>query len=192
MRFSSSFPVAAGLLLLSLLGCQAKPAALVIEPAQFLPLERKGKTVQLKAQTKDSRNIFIAVVQPQWKSSDPGVATVGPDGLVTAVGTGTATITGEFEGVSATVPVEVRVVGTVEVEPKEPQKMKLGKTLKVNSIVKDDRGRVLAGEKVMFKNIGDAIGVDPDGTVTAQALGEAVLVVRAKDKEARVSFTVVD
>jgi hypothetical protein len=59
-------------------------------------------------------------------------------------------------------------------------------------VVKDDRGRPLADEKVLFRNVGDAIGVDPDGTVTAQATGESTLVVRAKDKEARVLFTVVD
>ncbi|MEW5854273.1 MAG: Ig-like domain-containing protein [Myxococcota bacterium] len=188
----TSARIACAFFSLALLACQKQPASLVIEPNKFLPLERKGKTVQLKAQTKDDRNIFIATVQPEWSSSDPSVATVGPDGLVTAQGTGKTVITGKTQGVEGSVEVDVRIVGAVEVEPKEPQKLKLGKTMKFKAVVKDDRGNVMPNEKILWRAAGYAIDVDQDGLVTAQALGESTLVAQAKDKETRVPFVVVD
>jgi hypothetical protein len=174
----------------SAVACAKQPAMLSVEPASILPMERKGKSVKLKAQTKDDRGIFIATVQPEWVSSDPGVAVVAVDGTVTSVSSGKATVTGTFANVSSGIAVEVRLVGSLELSPNTPQKLRMGKNMKVKATVKDDHGQELPAEKVVFRTSGHAIGVEQDGTVTGQAVGDSVLVAGAKDKEARLSFAV--
>lgn len=173
-------------------GCQKKAASLSLEPKEFLPMERKGKTVQLKAQTKDDRNIFVATVQPTWTSKDPSVASVDAEGIITAVSTGQTEVVGSFEGLSAAVPVTVRIVGSVELTPAGPHKLRMGRSLKLVAVVKDDHGTVMEGERVIFKTIGYAVDVEQDGTVTGQALGETQVVAVAKGQEARVRFDVTD
>lgn len=172
--------------------CDKKPATMSIEPATLLPFEKKGKTAQLKAQLKDDRGIFVATAHPHWESSDVSVATVSEDGLITAMGTGKTTITGTEQGISASLPVDVKLVGSVEITPNTPQKLKMGKDTKISVVVKDDRGNVLPGEKVRFKTVGYAVDVDPEGLVHGQAVGETTVVAVAQDKEARVVFTVTD
>jgi hypothetical protein len=54
----------------------------------------------------------ISLAAAAWKSSNAAVARVSPDGVVSAVGAGTATLTATVNGVSATVPVTV-VAGPV-------------------------------------------------------------------------------
>jgi len=186
--------MAAGLVasVVILAACEKKPVAMTIEPTALLPFERKGKTAQLKAQLKDDRGIFVATAKPSWESSDPSVATVDDTGLITAAGTGKANITGTQDGISASVPVDVKIVGTVEITPKDPQKLRMRKDLKLTVVVKDDRGNVLAGEKIRFKTAGYAIDVDPEGLVHAQAVGESSVIAQAGDKEARLLFTVTD
>lgn len=174
------------------LGCDKKPASLALEPREFLPLEKKGKTVVVKAQTKDDRNVFIAAVQPSWASKDESVATVDAQGTITATGTGATEIVATHEGLTAILPITVRIVGSVEVEPNAPQKLRMGKSIKVKVTVKDDKGQVMPAEKFQFKTVGYAVDADPDGTITAQATGETTLVVLAKDKEARVKFEVTE
>ncbi|MBI5494996.1 MAG: Ig-like domain-containing protein [Deltaproteobacteria bacterium] len=181
------------LLVLPLLAaCDKKPASLSLEPRELLPFEKKGKTVQLKAQTKDDRGIFLATVTPAYESSDPSVASVDDKGVITAEGTGKADIKATFEGVSASVPVTVKIVGSVEIEPSEPQKLRMGKTMKVKVTVKDDRGNVLPGEKFVFKTSGYTIDPDPDGTIAGVAVGEATLIAISQNKEARLKFDVTE
>lgn len=175
-----------------LMGCEKKPASLTLEPREFLPLDKKGKTVQLKAQTKDDRGIFLATVVPAYSSGDATVASVDDKGLITATGSGKTQITGTVGELTASVPVEVRIVGSVEVEPNTPQKMRMSRTMKVKITIKDDKGNVMPGEKFTLRTPGNCIDADPDGTITAQATGESTLVVQARDKEARVKFEVTD
>ncbi|MDE0395413.1 MAG: Ig-like domain-containing protein [Gammaproteobacteria bacterium] len=70
----------------------ARPTTVTVSPAAA-ELSAFGETVQLAATVRDqhARVMFRAVVE--WSSSETSVATVGPSGLVTAVGVGIATIT---------------------------------------------------------------------------------------------------
>jgi uncharacterized protein YjdB len=51
-----------------------------------------GDTVRLAATVRDARGHLVAGAVPVWTSSDPTVASVGQDGLVTAAGTGTTNV----------------------------------------------------------------------------------------------------
>lgn len=59
----------------------------------------------------------IDVLSPVWSSSDETVMTVDQNGLVTAVGPGTATITVEANGFSASVDLTIKVMTTISFYP---------------------------------------------------------------------------
>ncbi|MGH7570085.1 MAG: protein kinase domain-containing protein, partial [Gemmatimonadales bacterium] len=71
-----------------------------------------GGAVQMTASRKSKSGVTVPGNQITWASTDSDVATVSADGLVTAVGPGTATITATMGTVSAT--------GTVIVTPARP------------------------------------------------------------------------
>lgn len=52
-----------------------------------------GETTQLSAQARDGGNVVVAGTSFNWTSLNPGVASVSPSGLVTALAGGTARIT---------------------------------------------------------------------------------------------------
>ena len=66
-----------------------------------------GATVQLTARVLDTNGQRVAGAVVAWSSSDTTVATVTNQGLVKAVGTGTALITAKFNNASDSAPVEV-------------------------------------------------------------------------------------
>ena len=75
----------------------------------------KDETFQLAVQ-KDPIDA-IDELNLVWSSSDDAVATVDQNGLVTAVGPGTATITVESNGFSASVDVTIKVMTTISFYP---------------------------------------------------------------------------
>ena len=81
----------------------AAPVAtvLVTLPNRVLAL---GQTTQATAAPADSFGNALAGRAVTWASSNPGVATVSPTGLVTAVTQGTATITATSGGVTGSAP----------------------------------------------------------------------------------------
>jgi hypothetical protein len=61
----------------------------------------RGATIQCNASAKYSNGIIAQEVEAvAWQSSNTTVATVSPPGLVTDVGTGTASISATFQGVT--------------------------------------------------------------------------------------------
>jgi adhesin/invasin len=68
-----------------------------------------GQSVQLSAAPKDAGGAALTGRAISWSSSNAGVATVSPAGLVSAVAAGAATITATSGGQSGTVDLSVRV-----------------------------------------------------------------------------------
>ena len=68
---------------------------------------RVGENVQLTAELKDSNGLLLSGRLTTWTPSDPHVASVDDDGLVTGVGEGSATITATSEGMKGTASITV-------------------------------------------------------------------------------------
>jgi len=66
---------------------------------------RVGQSVQLVATVRDANGVAHPERPVSWASNAPGVATVSPSGLLTAVAPGSAIITATSEGVSGTTAV---------------------------------------------------------------------------------------
>ena len=80
--------------------------SVVIEPAAAT-LMSLGETVQLTASVLDQNGQPVAGAVVDWQSSDASVATVSSQGLVTAVGNGSATVTARTGSASANVEIMV-------------------------------------------------------------------------------------
>ena len=93
-------------------------ATIVIVPGGVVLVGPVGTTLALAGSVKSSKNQPVPL-RPTWKSSDEKVVKVTPDGTLTSVGNGTATVTaqvGDLQG-AAEVTVMVRDVARLEVRP---------------------------------------------------------------------------
>ena len=141
-----------------------------------------GQTTQLTAEARDASGAPLTDRVIVWATSRPQVATVTSQGLVTAISSGTATITATSEGRSATATVNVtpRPVGSVVLSPGQAT-LSAGQTLQLTVSLTDDQGKILTGRQVSFatSNVqvatvsaaGLVTGVSP-GTVTIRAISE--------------------
>ena len=66
-----------------------------------------GDQVQGDPRVKDNSGNIVPGFLPTWSTSDPNVATVDANGLITAVGPGSATITATAAAASGTLPITV-------------------------------------------------------------------------------------
>jgi uncharacterized protein YjdB len=71
-----------------------------------------GQTVQASATIIDASGTTLTGVAPTWTSSAPSVASVAANGLITAIGAGTASITASSGGKSAAAAITVQGTGT--------------------------------------------------------------------------------
>lgn len=89
-----------------------------------------GQNSSLGAQVRDQNGDLVNGLTLSWSSSDTGVATVTPGGVVTAVANGSATISVTAEGITGTAEVAVeQVPTTVAIISGDDQEATAGETL---------------------------------------------------------------
>ena len=139
--------------------------SVVIEPSSAT-LMSLGETVQLTATVLDQNGQPVADAAVSWSSSDTGIATVSGQGLVTAVGNGSVTITARSGGASASIPVTVmQSVGSVAIEPSTATLMSLGETVQLTATVLDQNRQPVADAVVSWSSSDEAVA-----TVSNQGL----------------------
>lgn len=124
-----------------------------------------------------------------WSSSKPAVATVGNNGLVTAVSLGTTTITATAGGKSATctVTVEPIPVGSITLD-KTQLSLKHGESETLTATVQPDDA---TDKSVAWSSDEpDIATVDQNGMVTALSPGLATITATAGEKSATCAVTV--
>lgn len=119
-----------------------------------------GGTVRLSATALDGDGRTLTGRATSWLSGATNVATVSADGLVTAVGPGTAIVLATVEGRSASATITVRSipVGKVTVTPSEATVI-VGDGLDLSAEARDASGVLLSGRPILWTSSNDALAV---------------------------------
>ena len=152
--------------------------SITITPSS-VTLTTAGETVQLKAEVKDTGNTVIPGASVVWSSSDPEVATVDANGLVTAVSSGTTQIMATSGGVSTSRPVFVvlaQPAARVELNISEATLTSVGQSLQLDALVYDIDRVAIPGASVTWSSNHPAVAdVDTTGLVSAVSNGTTLV-----------------
>ena len=168
-----------------------RAASVALAPAS-LRLSR-GRTEVLTAAVRNSAGLLLSDRRSiAWTSSAPAIATVSPDGVVTAVANGTASITATVEGVSGTAGITVvDPVTTVLVTPSAVT-LPAGATEQMSAAARDSKNAPLTGRPVVWSSSNPAVAtVSATGIVTAVAAGSANVIATVEGVDATATVTVV-
>jgi uncharacterized protein YjdB len=156
----------------------APVASVAVSPASATV--QQGLTVQLTATPKDANGTPLSGRVVTWASTNPAVATVDANGVVTGVALGSATIAATSEGQvgSATITVGSAPVpvASVAVSPSSGS-VAAGGTLQLTATPKDASGTPLSGRVVTWSSGNTAVAtVSPSGLVTGVGAGGPVTI----------------
>ena len=151
------------------------PAAIAVTP-DTVALTALGQTAQLTALVRDQVGRVMEGVRVSWSSADTAVAAVDSAGLVTAIGSGAATVTasaGEASG-GALVTV-MQSAGSVVVSP-AADTIAPGDTLRLAARAFDANGNAIAGAEFEWASSDESVtAVDEFGLVRGIAEGAATI-----------------
>lgn len=151
-----------------------------------------GVQTQLAAVAYDAAQNPLPGRALTWSTSNAAVATVDPNGIVSALSPGAATITATSEGKNgiATVTVSQAAVATVAVTP-SPLSMSVGQTTQLTATLKDTVGNVLNGRVVLWSSSSPAVAtVSSQGLVTAISTGGATITATSEGKSGTAGVTI--
>ena len=154
---------------------QVPVAAVTVTPATATIVV--NQTITLTATPVDASGNPLSGRIIGWSSSDNAIATVSATGDVTALASGSVTITASSEGQSGTATVTVGVVpvATVSVTPSQST-LTVGQTVTLVANPLDAAGQPLTGRTVTWSSGSAGIAsVSSAGVVTAVAAGSAVI-----------------
>jgi hypothetical protein len=153
---------------------------------------RVGESIQAAALPLDASGGVLTGRTITWSSTNAGVASVSPGGLVTGVSAGTATISAEVEGKTgtATLLLSLVPVASVTIVP-GTQVVSAGATASLTAILKDSADRVLAGRTIDWTSSNPAAAtVSATGMVTGILVGTVDIMATVEGKQAHASVTV--
>ena len=164
--------------------------ATVIVSRQSATMESLGEQVRLNATAQDANGRTMAA-DIDWDSSDPAVATVDADGLVTAQGNGMTTVTASGGSVSISVQVTVRQrLASLTVSIDALTLEALDETRQILVTARDAHGHAMSAE-IRWRSSDDSIAiVDAGGLVTAKGHGTATVTAASGTLSASVAVTV--
>jgi hypothetical protein len=153
-----------------------------------------GQTLQISVTLADAAGNVLTGRTIGWASSNAAVLTVSPTGLVTALGSGKATVTATSEGKSGSIALTVVApapapVASVAVTVSGA--LAVGQTAQATAVLKDAAGNVLTGRAVSWASSAPAVAaVSAAGLVTALAAGAADVVATSEGQSGRAAVTV--
>ncbi len=174
--------------------CTVTVTAKKIEPTDLI-LNRstasivEGESITLTATVKPENATYTEIT---WASDNEAVATVDAEGKVTAIATGTTTITATCGEISATCAVTVTAK---KIEPTglsiSPEKAELveGESLKITATVEPENATY--AEITWASDNEEVATVDANGTVTAITAGTATIIATCGEISATCTVTVI-
>ena len=157
------------------------PTTLAITPSSAV-LAALGQTVQLTATIRDQTGAVMSGIGVNWASSDGGIVTVDPAGVVTAVGNGATNITATVRGGGASGSAAITVSQTVTALAVLPDQATIDalETLQLTAQALDANENPVAGVDFSWLSDDESVAtVSADGLVTAVAPGSAEISAQA-------------
>ena len=151
------------------------------------------QTLTATAYPRDAANAVLTGRTVTWASSNPAVATVSSEGLITAVSLGTATITATSEGKSGSVAMTVALPKVANVVVTTPSSvLRVGQSFTATAWVRDAANSVLQGRVVTWSSNNVRVAtVSATGVVTGVSPGSVKITATSEGKRAAVSLTVI-
>lgn len=153
-----------------------------------------GMTVQLNATVKDGKNQIVPDAIVNWSSSNPSVASVSSQGLVTARSNGTATIRAASGAKSFSASITVaQSATTIKITPVDPPSITVGRTLRLTATVRDPQNYPISTARVNWSSINTSVAtVNSTGLVSARDEGQTSIRATAGRLSDSVTITVPD
>jgi uncharacterized protein YjdB len=163
-------------------------ASLVVRP--FTAALEVGGTLKLTPVIRDSNGIVLTAHPVTWTTSDPEVARISSAGLVTAMRSGSATITAVADGERATANIIVLTpVAVVEITPDSPT-IAAGTSLQLTATVLGPRGIRVTGRVVSWLSSDPGVATVSVGKVRGRTPGSARIEATAGDASGTTVVTV--
>lgn len=134
-----------------------------------------GATQTFTAEARDASGAVVAGRTIAWSTSDANIATVSPSGVVTAIGSGTATITAfTLDGVAGTLVVTVPArIGSIDLNPASLT-LVVGGTQAMSATMRDFGGNIVTGRAIAWSSSNVAVAsISAAGVVTGASIGTA-------------------
>jgi len=151
-----------------------------------------GETANAVATLKDGSGNVLSGRVTSWSSTDPGTASVTAQGMVTAVGVGSTTITATSEGHTGSASVSVTQIPVASVSVTlASTTLLVGSNTQATAILRDANGGVLARSTEWSSDNTAVATVTPNGRVTALAIGSANITATSEGHSGSATLTVV-
>jgi uncharacterized protein YjdB len=152
-------------------------SSLETTPASVPLIGPVGTSVPLTCTLRDSGQRVIENLKPTWTSSNPKVATVSDDGVVTSVAPGTATIltkVGDLQGISE-VTVRVLPIARLELRP-ETALIRVGDSQHYQVTAYGPDGQPIPGVAAAYSSSSPAVAtIDSAGVASGRSAGAATI-----------------
>jgi uncharacterized protein YjdB len=178
-------------------------ATVVIQPAAPAPVASVtlsaastsmigGQSQALTVTLRDAQSNQLSGRTVTWSSNNPSALTVAPNGQVTAVGAGTATVTATSEGKSGTISITVTAAPVASVALSAlGTSLSVGQTMPVTVTLMDGHGTVLTGRTIIWSSSAPSVAtVSSSGVVSAVAGGTAMITASSEGVTGSIAFTV--
>ena len=149
-----------------------------------------GATQQFTVTAVDANGHRVESNAISWESTDPAVATVNDNGLVTAVGDGTTVIRARSGSVSAEATVKVARPAVIEISPEQETLTYIGATQQMSAVVRDGAGNAMDLRVIWYSLHPAVASVDDNGLVTATGDGTATIVAEVPTLRAQATIEV--
>jgi uncharacterized protein YjdB len=150
-----------------------------------------GSTTQASAVIRDAANNTLAGRGITWSSSNISVATVTSEGLVSAVGAGSTTITAASENVTGSAGVTVQQSVTSVTVTIADNPISVTKTTQATATLRDINNTVLTNRAVTWTSSNTAVAtVSTSGVVTGVAIGNAAITATSETISGSAAITV--
>ena len=166
-------------------------SSVTVVPAEA-NLAALGDTLRLTGQAFDANGHAVAGAEFSWGTSDDAVATVDATGLVTAIASGSVTITATAGPVSGSATVTVaQDVSSVTLVPDTAMVVE-GDTLRIAATATDANGQVVTGAGFAWGSGDTTVAVvDATGLVTGVGAGQVQVTATTAGVTGRAELTVV-